>query len=453
MCLPRRYFAETTAGNPDRRIYYLEPGSDPTGRDGIFSKLPSRPWDESSITPLDLSLDAEAAMRTVRDSMFARYDDLVRSDATATVIDIDGGTNALPKYLPPQFPQWDRDLHRRMSSHETLIFGFPPRCCPMNANPNNDAHRVIVDGETNDCACTSPRNYPPGRGVDGGGGGPIVTIVTAFYEIRSKHTAKSYQRWAAELLSTADPMIIFCEPNTTWTDYFVDRRGHAPTILVPLPSSDLRLGKRFPRETLWKGQHDIDPEGDTHHRDVDAMLYVIWLEKLIFLQGAAMLNPAVRINITEDGVKDESVLLYQMREYNYDRDVVISGNNVLTGGNSFIGTYNGISNLYSAYYETFWTMLVTGQFVGSDQKVMYRTCHAYPNVCHIHAPRRYRKWRGMLGELLPGIDGGERIGDPLRLHEFVMSSEEDVVPVPPNGIVDDATSDTVWGARAGRNVK
>ncbi len=303
----------------------------------------------------------------------------------------------------------------------------------------------------------------------------MVTIVTAFYEITSKHPMKMYQKTAVQLLSTADPMIIFCEPNTTWVDFFVKHREHAPTVLVPLSSNELRLKLRFPQDTLWRHQYDIDPEGTTHHRGVNTMLYIIWNEKLILLHSAAMLNPfnttqflwadagyfrnpaphayrrsIVRINITEEGVKDESVLLYQMIQYEYDRDTVISGNRVLTGGNSFIGTYAGISNLYSAYYETFWTMLVTGQFVGSDQKVMYRTCHAYPYVCHIHRPRKYRQWLKMLGELLPNIEGGERIGEPLRLHEFVISPEDDVVPVPPNGIIDDAASDIVWGGKGGR---
>jgi hypothetical protein len=147
------------------------------------------------------------------------------------------------------------------------------------------------------------------------------------------------------------------------------------------------------------------------------------------------------INITEQGVKDESTLLFQMIPYNFDRDVVISGNQVLVGGNCFAGTYHGISNIYSAFYETFWTMASTGKFVGSDQKIMYRTCHTYPSTCHVHKPRKMRQWLKMLGELLPGI-GSEKIGKPLEMKELL--SPEVHIPVPPNGIVDDATSSGVW---------
>jgi hypothetical protein len=50
----------------------------------------------------------------------------------------------------------------------------------------------------------------------------------------------------------------------------------------------------------------------------------------------------------------------------------------------------------------------------------------------------------VLGELLPGVvAGGETIGEPLVLHDFV-APEDDGVPVPPNGIIDNATSDSVW---------
>lgn len=151
---------------------------------------------------------------------------------------------------------------------------------------------------------------------------------------------------------------------------------------------------------------------------------------------------AVRINITKEGVNEGATLMFQMIPYKFDRQVVIDGNQVLVGGNSFAGTYNGISNLYSAFYDTFWTMAATGKFVGSDQKVMYRTCHTYPESCHIHSPKKNRSWLGMLGELLPGVGGREKIKEPLKLE--VAISPEEHLPLPPNGIVDNATSELIW---------
>ena len=452
-CLPRRYFSTTNQHPP---IYYLEPNQDPTGRYGMFANIPSRPWDETSITPMDLY--SENIANEVRKTMQSRYNELIESDIR--------WNSLLPKYLPPQFPQRDRTIHKRIVSLDSTILGLPPECCPSNINhqfltKNMSESNILSDEELNDCECRSPRNYPEGMGR------PIATIVTAFYEMSSKHSVQMYRKSAAQLLATADPMIIFCEPNTTWVDFFIEQRQHAPTIVVPLSAEELRLKQHFRQDTFWKAQYDIDPERTTHHKGVNTMLYIIWNEKLLLLHSAATLNPfnttqfvwvdtgycrnpaphlyrqsVVRINITDAGVKDESTLLFQMINYNFNRSTVISGDQVLVGGNSFMGTYNGVSNLYSAYYETFWAMSATGHFVGSDQKVMYRTCHTYPSVCHIHKPRKQKQWLKMIGELLPGVEGGEKIAARLELHEFVPP--EDNVPIPPNGIVDDATSDSVW---------
>lgn len=452
-CLPRRYFSTTNQHPP---LYYLEPNQDPTGRHGMFEDVPSRPWDESSIAPLDLR--SEGAADEVRRTAERRYERLLESDLR--------WDSLLPDYLPPQFPQWDRTVHERIASADSTIVGMPPRCCPSNANhkfltKNHSEANVLTEEQLNDCACRSPRNYPAGRD------GPIATLVTAFYQMSSKHPPRMYQKNSGQLLSTADPMIIFCEPESSWVDFFIEQRKHAPTIVVPLAADDLRLKRHFPQETFWKRQYEIDPEGPTHHKGVNTMLYVIWDEKLVLLHSAAMLNPfnttqfvwvdtgywrnpaphmyrqsAVRVDVTAEGVDPGKVLLFQMIPYNYNREAVISGNQVLVGGNCFAGTYDGISNLYAAFYETFWTMAATGEFVGSDQKVLYRTCHTYPDACHIHRPRKMRQWLKMLGELLPGVEGGEKIGQPLELDGIIPPLEN--LPMPPNGIVDDATSDSVW---------
>mmetsp|Transcript_38233 Transcript_38233/g.70528 ORF Transcript_38233/g.70528 Transcript_38233/m.70528 type:complete len:568 (-) Transcript_38233:306-2009(-) len=458
-CLPRRYFSTTNQHPP---IYYLEPNQDPTGRHGMFSSIPSRPWDESTLTPLDLH--SPHAIEAVRTTMQHRYSQLIESDLR--------WDSLLPKFLPPQFPQWDRAIHASIVSPESTVVGLPPQCCPSNANhkfltKNHSEGNVLSEEELNDCECRSPRNYPNLDTGDSGGGRPVATLITAFYQMSSKHPPRMYQKNSGQLLATSDPMIIFCEPNTQWVNFFIEQRKHAPTIVVPLPANELRLKRHFSQEKFWKKQYEIDPEGPTHHKGVNTMLYVIWDEKLVLLHTAATLNPfnttqfvwvdtgywrnpaphmyrqsAVRINITKEGVNDDATLLFQMIPYNYDRDAAISGNQVLVGGNSFAGTYDGVSNLYSAFYDTFWTMSATGKFVGSDQKVLYRTCHTYPTACHIHKPRNYRQWLKMLGELLPGVEGGERIGQPLELTEII--SPEEYLPIPPNGIVEDAASDLIW---------
>ena len=466
VCAPLRYFATNNNEQQQQQqqqqtpLYYIEPHIDATGRNGMFASIPSRPWHESSITPLDPY--TENANELVRTTMESRYNDLLQSDSTSN--------NALPKFLPPQFPQWDRSVHKHILAPDAaIITGMPPECCPTNTNhqflsKNFSEFNVLSEDEIRDCTCRSPRNYPIGNDGENNNR-PTATLVTAFYEMSSKHPKRMYEKTSLQLLYTSDPMIIFCEPGSSWVTFFTEKRGHAPTIVVPMPVKELRLLQHFPQETFWKKQFEIDPEGTTHHKSINTMLYIIWSEKLVLLQSAAMLNPfntsqfawvdtgywrnpaphmyrqsGVRINVTKEGVSDDSMLLYQMIPYKFDRDVVISGDQVLVGGNCFAGTYNGISNMYSAFYETFWAMSATGKFVGSDQKVMMRACHTYPSACHIHKAKRYRKWLNMLGELLPGL--GEKIGEPLELSSLIESLEH--LPVPPNGVVDDATSETIW---------
>ena len=86
-------------------------------------------------------------------------------------------------------------------------------------------------------------------------------------------------------------------------------------------------------------------------------------------------------------------------------------------------------------------MAATGKFVGSDQKVLYRTCHTYPAVCHIHTPSKWRQWLSMLSDLLPGT-GREKIHEAIKMKELIEPEAD--LPVPPLGIVDSATSDMVW---------
>jgi hypothetical protein len=460
-CAPLRYFATTSSSPPQ---YYVEPNLDPTGRNGILASIPSRPWDESSIIPLDPH--ANNVNELIRTTMEHRYNELIQSDMNSA-----NNNNGLPKYLPPQFPQWDRSVHKHIASSDTRIIGMPPKCCPVNIvhqmlTKDFSDTNVLSEEELNDCQCRSPRNYPTGDDGMTNINRPIATIVTAFYEMSSKHPKNMYERTAKQLLSTSDPMIIFCEPGSSWVDFFTEERQHAPTVVVPMSAKDLRLVQRFPQDTFWKKQFEIDPEGSTHHKKISTMLYVIWDEKLVLLQAAAMINPfnttqfawvdtgywrnpaphlyrnsAVRINVTKEGVSDDALLLYQMKPYKFNRETVISGDTVLVGGNCFAGTYNGISNMYSAFYDTWWTMSATGKFVGSDQKVMYRTCHTYPTACHIHkASRGYGKWLNMLGTVLPDL--GEKIAEPLKVEALIEPLQN--LPIPPNGVVDDATSKTVW---------
>jgi len=105
----------------------------------------------------------------------------------------------------------------------------------------------------------------------------LTTIVTAFYEFKkAKHSTSDYEIYFPRLLHVPHPMIIFVEPNSKWYHFAMERRKHAPTILIARKFSDLVMSTTF-SDKFWLKVHDIDFESFRHNID----LYKIWNEKMV----------------------------------------------------------------------------------------------------------------------------------------------------------------------------
>ena len=113
------------------------------------------------------------------------------------------------------------------------------------------------------------------------------TIVTAYFEISSKHTHKEYEGWMQNIMSLQDPMVIFITPSHVST---VERlRSHAinRTRVIPMDLNDTRMSKTYSTD-FWTHQHSIDPERGIHK---DYRLYQIWSNKVDLLKLAVDENP------------------------------------------------------------------------------------------------------------------------------------------------------------------
>lgn len=113
------------------------------------------------------------------------------------------------------------------------------------------------------------------------------TIVTAFFNISSKHSEAEYLSWMSNMLSLQDSMVIFTETSTTET---IKRlRSHAlhRTLIVKMEIGDLPVAKRWPL-TFWEKQLNVDPEKSIHK---SYQLFWIWLSKAWFVSEAIRLNP------------------------------------------------------------------------------------------------------------------------------------------------------------------
>jgi hypothetical protein len=107
------------------------------------------------------------------------------------------------------------------------------------------------------------------------------TIVTAYYEFKSKHGVSQYETWFDRILRTSEPMIIFVEPGSRWVDFVLEHRKHAPTIVASLKFDDLVMSTTF-QPNFWDFMHSIDLEAAVHK---GSGVYKIWNEKLVSTHG------------------------------------------------------------------------------------------------------------------------------------------------------------------------
>lgn len=119
------------------------------------------------------------------------------------------------------------------------------------------------------------------------GGQAGVTLVTAYFRIKSKHSDQEYDTWMGNTLSVQDPMVIFT--NAELVDTMKGYRKHAPgkTHFITTDLEHTVMAKRHDKD-FWELQRDIDPEKQRHK---SYELYWIWNEKPQWMKTSAELNP------------------------------------------------------------------------------------------------------------------------------------------------------------------
>lgn len=272
-----------------------------------------------------------------------------------------------------------------------------------------------------------------------------ATIVSAYYNFKSKHDTSSYRQWFQRLLRASDPLVIFVEPDSEWVDFVRERRTHAPTLIVPQKFDDLVMSTTF-TESFWQEQHTIDLEAKIHK---GTGVYKIWNEKLVLVHATMELNPfdsstfmwmdagyfrseqvsrkngelIVNRNLISAGVPSSKVMLIHVRN---DPLSTRGINKVATAGNAFIGTKEAMYEFYDKYYETLWSWVIEKKFLGSDQFVMTETCYRYPQVCHPTFPGRFKDWFALSKLLRNEQFPLTNISD-----QFHFKSESEEIPLPP----------------------
>ena len=434
---PRRFFAY-----PNGSSFYAEPNSTSENMEGygVFEGIPRYPYEVEDMTVMNAT--DPNVVTDIQQTIRKRLSALLTSDATVR-FSKDGKITSLPAFLPPQFPQHDRSLSAALLN--ATFIGFPPTCCPLNGN--------LVENKEVDCTCRSPTNYPAD------GLWPKVTMVSAFYEFKSTRNMFAYKRSARQLTQSSEPLVIFVEPGSEWQTYFTEQRRHAPTMVVPWPLKSMVLSHRFSLDEFWQIQHErLDPARNRRNKGVSMYLFALWCEKIIFVEAVARLNP---FNTSSFAWVDIGIArlplphLYRTSLFNYWNSSVVEEHAVLfnqvyyytsnetiayqpTSPDSFVdlinggfqvGTVHAYNNLYSAFYDVLWSMVLEGMFIGDDQCVLYRTCHTYPSACYVNsAMGKASFWSAFVIDngILRGIN---QVSEPLQLVK--IEPRPLILPVPP----------------------
>ena len=108
------------------------------------------------------------------------------------------------------------------------------------------------------------------------------TVVTAYYEIKSKFNKSKYLEWGKTFMKIQSPIVLFTE------EYLIPvlelLREDRQIKFIPIPFNELDTWKLY--KDKWIENHAIDPENAYHTPE----LYAIWAQKVFFVEKAIKSN-------------------------------------------------------------------------------------------------------------------------------------------------------------------
>ncbi|TPX58469.1 hypothetical protein SpCBS45565_g07993 [Spizellomyces sp. 'palustris'] len=115
-----------------------------------------------------------------------------------------------------------------------------------------------------------------------------VTIITAFFPLKSKHSTSSYNQWLRNFMTkVSGPMIVYTTQSYA-SQIATLRKGfeHLTTVIADFDNIwDLPPNRNY--SDIYAVQHKMDPE--KHHHT--PALYAVWAAKLWMVVQATELNP------------------------------------------------------------------------------------------------------------------------------------------------------------------
>ena len=239
----------------------------------------------------------------------------------------------------------------------------------------------------------------------------ISTIVTAYFQIESKHTREEYRKWIGNFLSLQDAMVIFTDSESAaWIRQNREGKGRK-TLVVETNLSELYVSKLYPT-SFWEHQLSLDMEKETHK---GFELFQVWLNKPFFVTEAIQLNP-----FQSEIFAWSDIGCYREKTYNgkkwllfpqlvgegrllamafqkiveTNRDIFTKTNHVRNGGGEWFMSGSqlvGRTTTWTRFAPIFKTTMREYEreniFVGDDQPVLQTACYR-GNICEFVHPEQ-----------------------------------------------------------------
>ena len=249
------------------------------------------------------------------------------------------------------------------------------------------------------------------------------TIVTAYFQLNSKHPVEQYLKWMTRMLSLPDPMVIFTSADLV--PLFTRMRAGKleRTVIIETQLEDTKMAREFPVE-FWQRQFERDPEKGKHK---SYKLFWIWNGKADFVRQAIEMNPFNSsyfmwsdigcyrferpngsLQLADTSLLDrhpEKIMLVNIKRYKVplytEKNAFFDtcGGGVKCrriAGAQYAGTLKACLKWYDAYYDTIKRYVKHGRFIGEDQNVMAGTCLRHPSNCLLfHPVYNKRAWFGL----------------------------------------------------------
>ena len=229
-----------------------------------------------------------------------------------------------------------------------------------------------------------------------------VTIVTAYYRIKSKHEPHQYDAWIRNLLLGVGrfcKMVIFTSPDLiNYMNAICSKNTRGALFaVIGIPMKDFKLLQRHPLK-IWAHHYSMDPQ-KACGRTIEC--YLIWNSKLIFMKEAIERNVygsdkyawvdigsfrSTDITILEhfpvyERVSENKIDIMLIRPYlPHEMNQLIFFNTVHLGG-MFGGGIGAINQLFQLFYKALDIYIAGKQFAGCDQQIL--------STCYMRSPELF----------------------------------------------------------------